>query len=540
MAEKRTKQQRSGTSKNTVAAKQAEAAAKEAAAKEAQAAAEAERAKTDMRRLELEAEARKDKRADERRAADKAPSEQLRQVGLVAAPLAAGMAYGKHKADKINAEVTKAARAKNKQLEKVAEKVRGTTNPAKLRAGVRVADKLKLGKMKGPVGGVTAAFLVTEAVAARVVASNTENETAKEVLNGAAIGLGAAAVSTVGTRMVQRATASVQPNAAAMVDIEAARETSKAKPSKAAPRKRAPRASGVAKTAGRAVMPVLAGIVAVSAFNDRVAAAEARGDSKESARAQGFTEAAKAVTDVVTGGALSAAEQALAEGSGRAEALARGASVGAINLATFGTADMANAALEDKGGVVGVITDTVQAAAKRAGDLLGLSSDTPRQIAREMFGGTAHAGTDKPVANGAEDPSAAAKIGGVVIGGTGGAMVMIGRDMIKERGFSGWDAPPSRATRTVRAVKGAGTIGVGLTLAALGMTIATAKTSKQPKAFLNEGAERKASEAPKAPASTVIASASVKKSDGETAGYSRRGKNGQTIQVQAYRTPDRR
>jgi hypothetical protein len=383
--------------------------------------------------------------------------------------------------------------------------------------------------------------LVTEAVAARVVASNTENETAKEVLNGAAIGFGAAAVSTVGTRMVQRATASVQPNAAAMVDIEAARETSKAMPSKAAPRKRAPRASGgVAKAVGRVALPVLAGVVAVGAFNDRASAAEAQGETKEQARAEGFTEAAKAVTDVVTGGAGAVVEQSIAQGDSRAKALAKGTSVGAINLATFGTADMANAALEDKGGVVGVITDTVQAAAKRAGDILGLSSDTPHQVAREMFGGTAHAGTDKPVASGGEDPSAAAKIGGVVIGGTGGAMVMIGRDMIKERGYSGWDAPPSRTTRAVRAVKGAGTIGVGLTLAALGMTIATAKTSKQPKAFLNEGAERKASEVPKAPASTVVASAAVKKADGETAGYSRRGKNGQTIQVQAYRTPDRR
>jgi len=520
MAEKRTKQQRSGTSKNTVAAKQAEAAAKEAAAKEAQAAAEAERAKTDMRRLELEAEARKDKRADERRAADKAPSEQLRQVGLVAAPLAAGMAYGKHKADKINAEVTKAARAKNKQLEKVAEKVRGTSNPAKLRAGVRVADKLKLGKMKGPVGGVTAAFLVTEAVAARVVASNTENETAKEVLNGAAIGLGAAAVSTVGTRMVQRATASVQPNAAAMVDIEAARETSKAKPSKAAPRKRAPRASGgVAKTVGRAALPVLAGIVAVSAFNDRASAAEAQGETKEQARAQGFTEAAKVVTDMLSFGALSQAEKSRDEGHSMGESLKRGAIVGAANFATFGTAQMANDALADQGGVSGVISDTVTKAASKVGEMLGWGD-----AAREASAETRKA--DGSALSAETSPGTKALIGGV--GSYAGAHFM-------ELGLK---SRPGLGRGALITFGAAGLIsGVGMMADAL---VTAANADPQPKAFLNEGAERKASEAPKAPASTVVASAAVKKADGETAGYTRRGKNGQTIQVQAYRTPDRR
>jgi hypothetical protein len=502
-AEKKRKQQ--GTSKNTVAAKQAEAAAKAAEA-------DAERAKTETRRLELEARDRAADRADARREADKAPLEQLRQIGLVAAPLAAGMVYGAKKAAAIEAKVATAAEAKNRQLTAVAKKVRNSSNPARLKAGVRVADKLKLAKTKGPVGGVTAAFLVTEAVAARVVAANTDNETAREVLNGAAIGLGAAAVSTVGTRLVQRATSSVMPNAAAMVDVETARETLKKKAPAMAKAK-----GSLSKAVGRVALPVVAGITAVTAFSAAQSDAQAAGKDDGEARAEGSTAAAKSLTDLLTFGAGEATQKALAEGKSRGEAVASGLAVGAINTATFGVATMANDALADKGGVAGAITDTVSKAASKVGELLGWS-DAAREASAEARADASGESTS---------PGMKALIGGI---GTyaGGHFLELG---LKAR------TPLSKGALITFGAAGL-VSGFGLMAEALASVVSPAPEGK---AFLNEGAERKAAQAPKAPVSTVVAaSATPKKSDGQTAGYTRRSKTGASIQVGAYRTPDRR
>jgi len=417
------KKRSSGTSANTVKAKEAEAKAKQADAAAKTAEAQSAQAAAETRRLELEAERLKLDRADKRREEDASAGNQLRQVGLVAAPLAAGMAYGKHKADKIQTQVEKAAVAKNQQLDRVARNVRRSRDASRMKAAVHVVDKLKLAKMKGPIGGITAGFLVTEAVAARVVAANTENETAKEVLNAAAIGLGSAAVGTVGTRMVQRATSSVMPNAVSLVDIETARETlSKKAPS---PATKAPKAGGgtLAK-AGRLVLPALAVVVATSAFNNEAAAAESAGDANATAR--GSTAAAKALTDLLSFGAGEATERAIADGESRERAVAEGVAMGTINAATFGVATLANDALADQGGVSGFITDTLKAAIKSA---------------------------------------------------------------------------------------------------------------REGKAFLNGAAERKAAQLPKAPETVVVAASAQRLSDGQTAGYTRRGRNGQSVQVKAYRTP---
>jgi hypothetical protein len=225
------------------------------------------------------------------------------------------------------------------------------------------------------------------------------------------------------------------------------------------------------------------------------------------------------VTDVVTGGAGAVVEQSIAQGDSRAKALAKGTSVGAINLATFGTADMANAALEDKGGVPGVIADTVAKAANKVGEILGWGDATHEANA-------ASRNADASAAPAETSPGNKALLGG--IGSYAGAhFVELG---LKSR--------PGLGRGALITFGAAGLIsGVSLMADAL---VAAAHAEPQPKAFLNEGAERKAAQTPKAPASTVVASAAVKKADGETAGYSRRGKNGQTIQVQAYRTPDRR
>jgi hypothetical protein len=456
------KKKQTGPSKNMVEAKKADAAAKQAEA-------EAAKANAETRRLELQAQKDAADRADKRREADKAPLEQARQIGLVAAPLAAGMVYGNRKANAIAAKVEKAAAAKNQQLAAVAKRVKGSKSPARMAAAVRVADELKLTKMKGPVGGLTAGFLVTEAAAARVVAANTENETAREVLNSAAIGLGAAAVSTVGTRLVQRATSSVLPNAGAMVEVETARENLKA----STPQAKAAKRSMLAK-AGRVALPALVGLAAAAAYSE----ARAEGADESAAGKQ----AAKAGVDVVTGGAISEYEKAKARGAGEMEAVATGIGKGAINIATFGVADMANETLKDQGGVAGIIAQPVIEVAKKIGGLLGWS-DEAREAAAEARGAAAPGG---------EDPSAAAKIGGTIIGGT------------------------------------------GLSLAALGFGKAA-----DGKAYLNDSAARKAAQVPAAQAATGVATAPVQRTDGQTDSYTRRGRNGQTVQVKAYRTPTR-
>ncbi|MGE0022101.1 MAG: hypothetical protein AB7S70_00530 [Hyphomicrobium sp.] len=567
-AEKKKKQ---GTSKNTVEAKKADAQAKQAEA-------EAEKAKTETRRLELEAEARRDKRADERREADKSLSEQLRHVATIGVPLAAGMVYGAKKAEAIQAKVETASRAKNRQLGKVAQKVRGSTDPARLAAGVRVADKLKLASQRGPVGGVTAAFLATEAIAARIVAANTENETASEILNGVSVGLGAAAVTTVGTRMVQRATSAVMPDAGALVDVETARGNLKGKAPKA-PKAAGP---GMLAKASKVLVPVLAGVAAYTAFNDSAAAGESSGESTK--------KAALAAGDVVSMGGVTAYDEAKARGAGEAEAVASGAAVGAINFATFGIAPMANDALADQGGVAGVISDTVTAAGKKVGELLGWS-DAAREASAEVRADAAKAdasGGDvvgdvlkgvngagglvmgKIMMSEAKSPSLGRVTKGVLRAG-GAAAMATGGVLLADALFGGnanaaepgaQSAPEKGELSTGQiatmfagtALVGAGLadatdriassgrkmFGKGLIATGISLFVAAAAAGSKPKAFLNEGAERKASETPKAPAPVVVASSAMKKPDGETAGYTRRSKTGQAIQVKAYRTPDRR
>lgn len=496
MADRKRKQQRKanrGPSVNTVKAREADARARQAEA-------EAQRAVTEAKRLEIEAAERAAQRAEKRRAEDKAPSEQLRQVGLVAGPLVAGMAYGKHKADKIQVQAEKAARAKNKQLDKVAAKLRGVRDPARLAAAVKVADGLKLSKMKGPVGAVTAGFLVTEAVAARVVAANTDNETAREVLNGAALGLGAAAVGTVGTRLVQRATSSVLPNAAALVDIETARETLN---------KTAPKQANAAPTGGTALakatkvaLPVLAGIAAVSAFNDAAKAGESTAEATK--------KGAKAAGDVVSFGAVSAHDRAKGRGASDVEAVAVGTAVGAINFATFGVAEMANDALSDKGGVSGVISDTVTTAAAKVSELLGWAGTATPPAATDSSGeaaANASPGLAQRVAQEAFRPN---------------SLVSAGVAAVATRSFPG-------AVLTYLATKAV-------------LDAVSPDKPAQPKAYLNAQAAQKAGE-PSRPVSappTVAAAAQQHRSDGQTEGYTRRTKTGLTVQVQGYRTPTRR
>lgn len=525
-AAQKKKVKQSGPSKNTVEAKKADAQAKQAEA-------QAEQARAETRRLELEAKAREADRADKRREADKAPLEQARQIGLVAVPLAVGMAYGTMKANKIEKAAARAAEAKNANLARVAAKLTaktpsGVTRADRLKAVVDVADKMKLGKMKGPLGAVTAGFLVSEAVVARVVAAHQENETAREVLNAAGLGFGAAAVGTVGTRLVQRATSTIQPNAAHLVDIEGARNaaarTSAPKP---------PRGGKVLSVLGKAVLPVTAAAAATLAYSQAAHAAEARGADATTVRAEGATEAVRATTSLLTMGGADEVEQSRKEGRGIGESLGRGAVVAAVNYATMGVVPLLNDQLERVGGAANLITNMVQGAAGTLGE-----------VARELGGGTAHASSDAVEGGTRTEDSAAAKIGGIVIGGLGGAMALEGRATLKAppthvingvpHTFDG--KPVTPASKVARVAKGSGLLGAGLTLATLGFSIAT---HGQGKAYLNDAAARKAQAPPKPVAPIGVVAAQPQRTDGQTDAYTRRTKTGQAVQVKAYRTPNR-
>lgn len=603
----------SGPSKNEVAKSQADAQAKAAEA-------EAAKANAEARRLELQAQKDAADRADARRAEDRSAGEQLRQIGLIAAPLAAGVAYGVKKANQIEAKAEKGLRARNTQLAKVANKVRGSTDPARLRAGVRVADKMGLMK-KAPLGGISAAFLAGEAVAARVIAANTENETASATLNGAAVGLGAAAVTQVGTRMVQRATSAVQPNAAAMVDVETARETLK-RGGRAVAKATPKGGAGVLAKATKIALPVLAGVAAYSAYTDAASAGESSGEAT--------TKAAKAAGDVVSMGAISAYDEAKARGAGEAEAVAKGAAMGVINYATMGVVEAANDALASQGGFAGYIDKAV----KMAGEVLfgGKAeaaeapkgngkpagwSDAAREASAEARGvakpGEAKADT-APIGRGAEGTpvdrvaQGVGGVGGMVLGkailneargsgmgivglgarGVGAAAIALGGVMVADAVFGGKaDAAEAKATPAaaggpgagigtaaavtaagagavtgsvigLEALRKSGTLAKGglvtnskagaLVLAgALGIGAAKAgiemiKASAGGLAFLNPEAEKKAQQPEKAPVSHVVAHSAnaERRSDGETNAYTRRGRNGQTVRVKAYRTPNRR
>jgi len=125
---------------------------------------------------------------------------------------------------------------------------------------------------------------------------------------------------------------------------------------------------------------------------------------------------------------------------------------------------------------------------------------------------------------------------GAVLAGGGITAMKFGADALRN------------AATTLAKVRGGGIAAAGISLAALGVgamhegiDILKGKEPVAPgKAYLNEAAERKASKPapkPKASVGTVVAASQKKKSDGQTAGYTRRSKTGTSVRVQGYRTP---
>lgn len=147
----------------------------------------------------------------------------------------------------------------------------------KLRAIVQTAEKLGLGKVKGPVGVATAGLLLTEGLISRsVLAPQVDNEYAKEALRSVGTASVFAATSLIGERMIQNATQKTLPSAASLASINEARLASKKTPRGGVHKLSVQASKGglatwalklVGKTALRVATPVVVGVAAAAAFS---------------------------------------------------------------------------------------------------------------------------------------------------------------------------------------------------------------------------------------------------------------------------------
>lgn len=250
LARERTAKAERDTRNSEAAARSAEAEAKRVAA-EASARVEAARIEGERqqraaneRREEADRQERERVRT-EKAAADKAKREADQakarealpwQVAASVAALPLGIATGVVGAKLIDSRHQAAIAGRSKELAalgkdagKLLAKVpdKGAI-PRALKANlggvVVAADKLGLGRLKGPVGMVPAALLLAEAAYTRFAgAPLVDDERIKAGLNGIATASVFAATNLVGERMVQNATPKALPSATALAKIEAAR-----------------------------------------------------------------------------------------------------------------------------------------------------------------------------------------------------------------------------------------------------------------------------------------------------------------------------
>lgn len=278
-------------------------AAAEARSAEARATAEAAASKALADRVAAETKSKQD-------AIDRGREAMPWQIGASAAALPAGVAAGAIAAKMIDTRQAATIAARNKEiaalgkqadaaLKKVPAKgVIGRVTGARLAGIVATADKLDLGKMRGPAGLVPAALLLAEGALVRfAIAPQIQDERARAVAGGVASASVFAATNLIGERMVQNATPKALPSAKALSSIEAARQVVSGPATKAVAAKAAPAAaSTLARVAGtvlsRGVPIVAAGIAAVQIV---------RGYQKDGAKG-----AAMAGADALTFGLASA------------------------------------------------------------------------------------------------------------------------------------------------------------------------------------------------------------------------------------------
>lgn len=397
------KNQRARAEAKKADARKAEADAKRAESESLARKAEAEaraleaKVKADAETARIAAERSKQEAADamaKQRADAQAENAGVR-AGFQTAAIAAGLFAGHKKAKSIDARFAKSVEAKQPQVKALGDEIGKSKPGSKLKSAARAADKLKLTRTKAPLGLPLAAALVVEAGVARFVVSPGLDDApvAQAVTDAVATGSTIAAISMVGQQAINRATPAAVPDAVAMANIEGARKGEvvfKAEkpakpmlpdevPAKKAAKPAGPPAPGtkealrleakakgipnagklgkaaLEKALGRAVLPVVAGVAAISAFSTASHAGESRSEAAG--------EAGLAVADVVTGGAVSSFRAEKARSGSTALATIAGVVEGAANVLTFGAAGLLSAAAS--GPAMPYVPETV--AKRRAG-----------------------------------------------------------------------------------------------------------------------------------------------------------------------------
>lgn len=329
------------------------AGANKAQAEAQRADAEARSAEARVKAIEAEAKAAKQKSDAENAGVNRAT-----QVAMNVGAAAAGVGIGHAVAAKIERRQLATMEARATQAKAIGAEARkvvgkgvkpgkaGAGQVAKLQGVVNAANKLDIGKVKGPKGLAAAGVLLAEAAISRfVVAPQLENETAREAVNSVAT-LGVFGATTIlGERAIANATPKNLPAGKDLVAIEQARaivnakDTPKIEADAKAPKVKAPKAKAlpkpsalskvtqgagqIAKGAAKYALPIVAGIVGATTFAKTGSAAEA----------------GKAAGDVVTSGGVSYYDQARSAGMSKPRSLAEATVRGAYSMATFGVFD---------------------------------------------------------------------------------------------------------------------------------------------------------------------------------------------------------
>jgi hypothetical protein len=225
-----------------------------------------------------------ERQAAERKAeADRAQESRERtyQIAISAGSAVAGMAIGHAGAHVIKAshakhvaETAKPARDLARQATPLLTNItkRGPSPLAidKLAALVKTADRMKIGRIAGPVGVATAGLLLAEGAFSRfVLAPQIENKTGQEAARAVGTASLFAATSIVGARMLQNAMPKSLPAAAPVATIETARNVvNRAAPGAiplSAAQKLAASAGSLLKLASRAAPAVTLAVAATAA-----------------------------------------------------------------------------------------------------------------------------------------------------------------------------------------------------------------------------------------------------------------------------------
>jgi hypothetical protein len=315
-AEARAAEARAKSAAEAAAAEaQAEAAKAKGRADELIAQAQLAKLKTDQAEAEAVRQAERDRRAAaEQRAADAAPW----QIGATAAALPAGIGAGVALSKVIEKRHLASVNVANAQLAMVAQDARkvvdasaktgrvSAMNKAKLTGIVNSVDKLKLGKMAGPLGVTTAALLVAEAAMIRFgLAPQLQDERAKAVVGSVATASVFAASNLVGERLIQNATLKALPAARDIAAIETARKLLPNAPPAAAPSATAQTVAKLAPAVGKVVARALPVAAVAFALYEGV-----KGYQKD-----GVAGAATGIADSMTFGLVSAGRAYLDDGA---------------------------------------------------------------------------------------------------------------------------------------------------------------------------------------------------------------------------------